>query len=253
MIAESLAAFLNALATLNFGGFGYGGFGDGGFGGNTQFPGSLDGFGIKGAFVMSADLMTSELVAPYILITEIGEGPQELWEIGDTKRKENPMVSISFYGTSHAQRRDVMARLRWIMESTKAYENDGETLHPGIDFLAAADLLRTTDNLIYYSDQPEWGEAVTPAIYKNEDSNGEPVVVSSGFTIDKTLGTVTFDAELQDSDKVRASYKIGVIDFDIAGVSNSHQVDLDGNPARYLGIMDLSTHFYVKTTANRWL
>ncbi len=94
---------------------------------------------------------------------------------------------------------------------------------------------------------------MTPEVYRNEDSNGEPVLVTSGYTVDLANGKVTFAAAQAQTDEIRASYKMGVIDFNILGSDRGHDVDVAENPAKYLGILDLETHFYIKTTANRWL
>lgn len=248
MIAESLAAFINSLIGLNVQGFGAGGFGDVPYAGDV----GLQSLGINGAFVMTPDLALGELTAPYFLIDYLQEGPQELWAIGDAFRKENPIMTVQFVGTSHVQRRDVMVRFRRAIEMAKALDNG--IFHPGIDFLAAADLLRNYgDNLTYLSDQP-WTNDVAPTIYKNRDSNGEPIVIASGFSVDAASGVVTFTAANSTSDEIRATYKIGVIDFNIRAVDQvGHAVDVAENPARYLGIFDLETHYYIKSTSNRWL
>lgn len=254
MIAESLAAFINAVAGVPTpSGFGSGGFGDGGFFGVPNFPYDLIGMGLSGAYVKTPDSVLGQVKAPFCLISYLGEGPQELWVVGDTFRKENVGVQVCFYATSWPQVRDLAWRFRRAIESVKAYDT-GDVLHPGIDFLAAADLLQDSgDQKTYISNQPGWLTGVPPTVYKNEDSNGEPIAITSGFSIDYANGQVIFAAPNSASDKIRATYKMGVIDFNITGVAHVGETDVANNPARYLVCFDLEPHFYIKATANRYL
>lgn len=232
MIAASLAAWINAQAEF-----------------------SAPGIALT-AFVDNPDLERSELVSPYALVSDLVEGPQELFVIGNAERKENPQLQVTFFATSFHQMRDLEIRFRRLIESATATDVGG-LIHPGIDFKAFADLLRNAgDNLNYFADQPNWFASPTPIIYKNEDANGEPLVVAAGYTVDSTLGKITFSSANASSDKIRASYKIGVIDFNIVGVAHfqaAQDAGLANNPQRYAVAFDLETHFYIKKTANRHL
>lgn len=254
MIKESLAAFINACAgSAPDAGFGAGGFGDGGFGGVVAgFPYDLKGLGLN-AYAKTPDTVVGELKAPVCLIDYLHEGPQDLWVIGDAQRKENPILSVVFYGTDYAQARDMAARFRRAIEVVEAMDV-GDVLHPGIDFLACADRLTPDDDLkVFRSYQANWFTSPFPAIYKNTDANGEPVVITEGFSIDYVNGIVTFtDAQLS-TDVIRATYKAGVIDFNIMGVDRQPEADMANNPQKHLAAFDLETHFYIKNTANRYL
>lgn len=254
MIAESLAAFINASAgfTTNTG-FGFGGFGDGGFYGVPNFPYDLSGLGFKGAFVKTPDTALGEFQAPYGLVEYLDEGPQELWVVGDRFRKENPIIQVSLFGRNWPEVRDLAWRFRRAIEAVKAYDSR-DLLVPGIDFIAAADLLRDSgDQKNYLSDQPGWLTGVTPTVYKNQDSAGEPTPITSGFTIDYTNGKVVFGSANLTTDKIRATYKMGVIDFNITSVTHVGQVDVANNPSRYLVAFGLETHFYIKANSSRYL
>lgn len=254
MIAESLAAFINACAGIPTpSGFGSGGFGDGGFYGVPNFPYDLIDSAFVGCYVMTPDLIAGQIKAPCAIVEYAPESPEELWVVGDAFRKENPMIQVCFYGTSWPQVRDISWRFRRAIQAVKAYD-DRDLLVPGIDFFAAADLLRDSgDQLTYLSDQPGWLTSMPVQIYKNVDSNGEPIAITSGFTIDYQNGRVVFDTPNLTTDKIRATYKMGVIDFNIAGVAHVGKTDVANNPERYLVAFDLETHFYIKSTTARYL
>ena len=233
MISRSLAAFI---------------------GSKTELAGA--GLGITGAYAQTPDLALSELQAPYALVGPLHEAPQELWAIGDAQRQEKPLFEVSFYCKSDEQARQFEARFRRLIESATATDANSIT-HPGIDFMAYADLLRDSgDHKLYYSDQLSWFSTPTPVVYVNEDSNGEPIVVASGYTVDSAAGTVTFATANAAADRVRATYKVGVIDFVIGSVAHfatDQQADIANNPARYVCVFGLESFFYVKAKANRWL
>ncbi len=236
MIAASLAAFINAQPEL------------------ASAVGGI-GLGIK-AFSKTENTVVGELPAPCALVVPLDESPQELWVIGDAKRHENPILQVTFYMASPEARRQAEARFRRLIESATATDT-GSVTHPGINFLAYADLLIDTgDHLTYRSNQPNWFSSPTPVIYKNEDSNGEPVVVASGYSVNATAGTVTFSGANLAADKIRATYKVGLIDFDIAGVAHfegAGDSDLANNPQRFAVTFTLATHFYIKSTSSRYL
>ncbi len=232
MIEASLAAFVNAQAEF-----------------------SAPGLALK-AFSKTPDTALGELPAPLCLVAPVTERAQELWVIGDAQRKENPLIQASFYGVNDEQRRQYETRFRRLIESAKATDLNSVS-HPGIDFTAFADLLRDSgDHKLYYSDQPGWFASPTPVVYKNADSNGEPVVSASGRTIDLTAGTVSYASANLAADLIRATYKIGVIDFnivDVAKFQTDQEADVANNPARYVVVFTLETHFYIKTNTNRYL
>lgn len=232
MIAASVAAFINSQAEF-----------------------AAPGLGFK-AFTKTPDTVLGEIPAPFCLVSMLDEPPQELWVIGDSQRKENPMLQVAFYAVSYSQMRDVEIRFRRLIESAMTTDT-GILTHPGIDFKAFADLLRNSgDNLNYFSDQPDWFASPTPIVYKNEDSNGEPVVVASGYTVNSSLGKVTFSSANAAGDRIRATYKIGVIDFNISGVAHFEAAassDMANNPQRYVVAFDLEAFYYIKTNANRHL
>lgn len=222
---------------------------------NSQDEFSAPGLALK-AYSKTPDVALGEIPAPFCLVSPMTEGAQELWVVGDTQRKENPITHVCFYAVNDEQRRQYETRFRRLIESAKA-NDDGDLLHPGIDFTAFADLLRDSgDHQTYFSDQPNWSVTPTPVVYKNEDSNGEPVVVSSGFTVDTALGKVVFSSANLSTDLIRATYKFGVIDFNIIAVDKfetSQTVDVANNPQRYAVVFALECHYYIKSTVNRYL
>lgn len=256
MIAESLVAFINASAGARIGtqdvGYGFGGYGDGGYGGVESFPYLLKDFGLV-AYVMTPETVLSDIAMPFCLVDYLNEPAQDLWVVGDAQRKENVQMSVGFYCQSYVLARDLTNRFRNAIESVKMFDV-GDRLHPGIDFLACADVMRNNgDNQTYLSDQPNWFQYPAPTIFKNRDSNGEPIPITSGFTIDSVDGRVLFSSANLVTDEIRATYKIGLVDFNIAGVSRPQEVDVENNPSRFMATFDLATHFYIKTNANRFL
>jgi hypothetical protein len=235
MIAQSLAHFI---------------------GQNAELQGV--GLGLTAAFVRTPDTALGELVTPFCLVSSLTEPAQELWEIGDAHRKQNPIFQVSFHAASAEQRRLFKYRFRRIMESAKANDSlVGSHLVPGIDYLAFADMLRDSgDHKTYNSDQPGWFSTPTPTVYKNEDANGEPIVVPSGYTIDATNGKITFASANAAADRIRATYKFGVIDFNIVGVAGfetEQLTDIANVPQRYVACFTLEAYYYIKLNANRYL
>lgn len=232
MIAPSIAAFINA-----------------------QTPFAAVGVALK-AFSKSPSLVLGELPAPFALVSPLTERPQELWVIGDAQRKENPIFQVSFYATSEWQAAYYKAEFRRLIEAAHATDDRGVSI-PGINYLAYADfLIDGGDHKAYSSNQPSWFSSPTPIVYKNVDSNGEPVVVASGFTIDSTLGKVNFASANLATDIIRATYKSGVIDFDIVGVADfetSQEADMANNPQRFVVTFTLEAFYYIKYTSNRYV
>lgn len=209
-------------------------------------------FGLK-AFVQTPDFIFSEHPLPRCVVTYLTEQAQELWVIGDSQRKENPVLQVTFSLAKFEDVKGARARFRRVIESAHAYDSDG-ILKPGIDFLISGDLLRDSgDQKTYYSDQPGWFASPTPKVFKNEDSNGNPILVASGYTVNASAGSVTFASANLASDKIRATYKCGIIDFNIAGVAEPQVVDAENNPSKFNVVFDLVTHFYIKATANRYI
>lgn len=212
----------------------------------AAFPGLV-------AFVQTPDFVFSEHPLPRCVATYLHEGAQELWVIGDAQRKENPELQLTFSMKSFEDVKGVRARFRRIIESAFTFDVGG-LLHPGIDYIISGDLLRNSgDNKTYFSDQPGWFASPAPKVFKNEDSNGNPVQIFAGFTIDPTVGSVTFAVANSPTDRIRATYKCGIIDFNIAGVAEPQIVDAENNPSKFNVVFDLVTHFYIKTNANRYI
>lgn len=227
MIAASLAAFINASELASA-------------------------FGLK-AFVRTPDFVEGQARVPFCVVDQLVEGAQELWAIGDAQRKENPEFQVGFRMPDFPSMRDVEPRFRRLIESAFATDVGGLS-HPGINFLAVADLLRDSgDQMTYHSDQPGWFASPAPVVYKNEDANGEPIVVGSGFTVNLAAGTVTFAAPNAPTDKIRATYKLGVIDFNIGGVARNQFTDVESVPQRFAVDFTMVPHFFIKTNANRYL
>lgn len=233
MIAESVVAFIAAQAELQGAGL-----------------------GLRAAYAQTPDTAPGELRAPYALVRPLREMPQELWVLGDAQRKENPLHMVLFYCTGAEQVRQFRARFKRLIEAAKALDTDG-LLKPGINYLAAADLLRDSgDQKTYFSDQPNWFAAPAPVVYKNEDAAGEPVVVGGGYTFDPAVGSVTFAAAQAVGDRIRASFKMGIIDFvlgEVLDFPDAAEADLANNPARYVAAFVLEPFFYIKTNANKYL
>lgn len=206
--------------------------------------------GIK-AFVMTPDVLLSEVPRPMALVSYLTAG-QELWVLGDAQRKETPILTVAFYLRSAQEVRDVRARFQRLIESAMATDFGGLT-HPGIDYVPTADLLRNSgDNLTYFSDQPNWFASPTPIIYK-EDANGNPIVVASGYTVNSSAGSVTFGIAQSPTDKIRATYKVGLVDFNIEAINEPQLVDQENNASKYNVVFDLAAWFLIKTNANRYL
>jgi len=226
MIRASLAAFINASELAST-------------------------YGLK-AYVMTPRTVLSEIPLPRALVTYLAEPAQDLWVLGDSQRKENPVLQCTFSLKTPQDVVDVRARFRRLIESAMALDTGGIT-HPGINYLPTADLLRDSgDQLTYISDQPDWFTTPTPIIYK-EDVNGTPVVVGGGYTIDYALGKVTFGAAQGAGAKIRATYKAGLVDFTIAGVAEPQIVDQENNPTKFNVVFDLAAWFLIKTNANKYL
>lgn len=235
MIAESLAYFVGA---------------------NTELKGV--GLGLLNAFVKGPDFALGEQRVPYCVISPLTEPAQELWVLGDAQRKENPVFQVAFYCASDEQRRTFKTRFRRIIESAKANDStSGTHLVPGIDFIARADLLTDVgDQKNYLSNQPAWFSTPTPVVYLNEDANGEPIIVATGYSVDSTNGKVVFTSANAAADRVRATYKFGVIDFNIVGVDDfetAQEADIANLPMRYAVAFTLEVFYYIKTNANRYL
>lgn len=232
MIKESLAAFIWA---------------------QTELQGA--GLGLKAAYAKTPDTTLGELPAPFALVTQGPERPQELWLIGDAQRKENTLPVVSFVCVSREQADQFRARFQRLIESAFATDVAGSV--PGIDYVAYADLLRDSgDQKTYFSDQPSWFAAPTPVVYKNEDANGEPVIVVGGYSVDLAAGSITFAVANAAPDRIRAAYKMGTVDFNIAGVADfetASESDIANNPARFVVAFTLEPHFLIKTNANKYL
>ena len=216
----------------------------------------LTDLGLTGAYAKGPDLALSELAVPYCLTGPMREGAQELWAIGDAQRQEKPLFEAAFYCADDEQARQFEARFRRVIESATATDLNSLT-HPGIDFLAFADkLIDSGDHKTYNSNQPGWFATPTPIVYKNEDANGEPVVVASGYSVNSSTGQVTFTSANAAGDQIRATYKVGVIDFNIAGVARfeaAQRTDIANVPERYVVVFSLEAFYYIKTKGNRWL
>lgn len=244
MIAASIAAFINT---------------------KTDF--TVFGVALK-AFAQTPDTVLSELPVPFCLVSNLHEPAQELWVVGDLQRKENPMFQVSFYAKTEWQMRYYEAAFRRLIESAKT--DDGR---PGIDYLIFGDFMRDSgDHQTYYSDQPNWFPSPAPAIYLNEDSNGEPTLVVDGSTygaggfgqtpwdgdvsINLDGGWIRFATARASTDIARASYKVGSVDFNIASVDTfrtSQETDVADIPQRFVVAFTLSSHYLIKTNANRYL
>lgn len=204
------------------------------------------------AYVMTPDLVLSEVQIPRALVTILTESEQEQWVIGDASRKENPVIQVTFSLKRAQDVRDVRARFKRLIESATTSDVGASITHPGIDFVPTADLLRDSgDHKTYYSDQPGWFASPTPAIYI-EDANGNPVIVATGYTINSSAGSVTF-TNSQGASLVRATYKCGVIDFKVLGVAETQIVDQENNPSKYNVVFTLGVWFYIKSVGNRHL
>lgn len=208
-------------------------------------------YGLK-AFVMTPDLVLSEVPVPRAIVTYLTENGQELWVLGDSQRKENAVLQVTFSLKRPQDVRDVRARFRRLIESATTLDVGGVT-HPGIDFIPTADLLRDSgDQKTYFSDQPGWFASPVPIIYK-EDPSGNPVVVVGGYSVNYAAGSITFAVANSPTDRIRATYKAGIIDFNIAGVAETQIVDQENNPSKYNVIFDLLTWFNIKSNASRYL
>lgn len=223
------------------------------------------------AFAKTPDTVLGEIPVPFALVSPLTERSQELWEIGDAHRKENPIFQVAFYAKSYWQVRHYETIFRRLIESAKATDLGG-IIHPGIDYLMFADFLRDSgDHATYFSDQPGWFASPAPVVYLDEDSNDEPIMEdpngygSSGFgsggyggnfSVDLAAGSITFTVPNDPTDTVRASYKCGVIDFNIVGVAKfetAQESDVANNPQRFVVAFTLEPHFYIKANANRYL
>lgn len=219
----------------------------------------LTDLGMTGAYAQTPDLALSELKVPYCLTGPLREGAQELWAIGDAQRQENPLAEVAFYCANDEQARQFEARFRRAIESATATDVNSLT-HPGINFIAFADrLVDAGDHKTYSSNQPGWFASPTPVVYKNGGAyvvDEEPSVIATGYTVDSTLGTVTFASANAAGDRIRATYKVGAIDFNIAGVARfeaAQRTDIANVPERYVVLFSLEAFYYIKTKANRWL
>jgi len=203
------------------------------------------------AYVFTPEFVVGEYQKPVCAIDYVSQG-QELWVIGDAARKENASVQVTFYLRSIEERRNFKHRFLRIIESAKATDSDG-FLKPGIDFVATADLLRDSgDQKTYYGDQAGWFSTPAVKIFKNEDAGGEPILITTGFTIDYANGAVVFGTANAPADRIRATYKMGLIDFNVADIAEPQLVDMANNPHKYNVAVTLNAHFYIKRTAQRY-
>lgn len=227
MIRASLAAFINASVLKTF-------------------------YGVN-AYVFQPDTNVGEIPKPSCFVSALPSGKEDLWIIGDRQRKENPRLTVTFYCLDQEQRTQFYEQFRRLIQSAFTTDFGGLT-HPGIDYVADADWLRDEgDHQHYDSDQPNWFASPSPIVYKNPDRTSDPTQISSGFTIDSANGKVVFSVPNLATDVVRATYKIGIIDFVIASVDFPSLEDIANNEHRFNAVIGLDTHFYVKANASKYL
>lgn len=205
----------------------------------------VDNMGMN-AYVFTPEFVPSEHHKPNATVTYLLQS-QELWAIGDAQRKEVPRVQVQFYLESLEKQRDARARFIRKISSSQALDSDGN-LKPGIDYLIKQDILvNSGDNLTYVSNQPNWFAAPTPIIYVND------VAQVGGYTVNLGNGSVTFGTALNPADVVKATYKVGVVDFTVVEARDFDYTDLQNTIHRYNLIFDLQAFFLIKTNANKWL
>jgi len=198
------------------------------------------------SYVFDPAFVVGEHLKPISTVTYLAQG-QKLWEIGDSHRQEDPILQVTFYVKDMDQRKAVRHRFLRLIESAKAADAMGN-LKPGINYMPENDLLRDSgDHKNYLSDQPGWFSSPVPTVYKND------AVITTGFTIDYTLGKVVFSTANAPADVIKATYKCGIIDFNVRDVAEPQLTDQSNNLHRFNVVFDLAAHFYIKTTANKYV
>ena len=198
------------------------------------------------SYVFDPGFVVGEHQKPVSTVTYLAQG-QNLYVIGDAQRKENPILQVTFYLKDLDQRKAVRHRFLRLIESAKAADELGN-LKPGINYIPENDMLRDSgDHKTYYSDQPAWFSSPAPTIYKND------AIITTGLTIDYTLGTVVFTSANLATDIIKATYKCGIIDFNVRDINEAQLIDQANNLHRFNVVIDLEAHYYIKTTANKYI
>lgn len=198
------------------------------------------------SYVFTPDFVVGEHQKPISTVTYLAQG-QDLYVIGDAQRKENPILQVTFYLKDLDQRKAVRHRFLRLIESAKATDDLGN-LKPGINYMPENDILRDSgDHKTYYSDQPAWFASPVPIVYKND------AIITTGFSIDYVLGNVVFTSANLSTDVIKATYKCGIIDFNVRDIQETQLVDQANNLHRFNVVVDLEAHYYIKTNVNKYI
>ncbi len=210
------------------------------------------------AYIFTPDFVATEYEKPFATVRYVSE-LQKLWVLGDAQRKHDAKVEVTFHLRDQNERTTVRAKFISLISSAKA--SDANSIQrPGINFICIQDLLMNEgDNINYLSGQPNWFASPTPKVYKQlftsegEPDDAQPVEVTTGFTVDLIDGKIVFDAARNPLERIFATYKAGVIDFNITGIDEPSFSDLEEQLNKYNVVFTLDTHFHIKNNANRWI
>ena len=199
-------------------------------------------------FLKDENFILSEHKKPLATVN-IMPGNQELWVIGDAFRKNNQKYQLTFYMPDYYSERQIEVAVMHLIESAKDYDSDG-VLKAGMNYLGVFDQLTNPsgDLLTYVSGQPGWFASPVPIIY---NSNGS--ILSTGFTVDLVNGEIVFATAQLQSAIFYATYKCGLIDFDITDIAHVQLVDNQNNLHKYNVAVTVSTFLNIKATANKLL
>ena len=194
-------------------------------------------------YVAQPYLNLDALTLPYCVVQTLPSGAQDMHMIGDDDREVSLDIQVGVFATTFEEREAIMNKMRGQFESNTELDTYGDSSNKvkGIDLLGVRVLMVDSgDHKAYTSGQIEWFSGVAPTVYKND------AVITTGFAINYLLGTVTFtDANLS-TDVIRATFKAGLVDFDIIGEEND-PVGVEKRPV-FAAFMSLRTFNYMKRT-----
>jgi len=189
---------------------------------------------------------------PFCIVEYIPPITEEQWTIGDAQRKINAKCQITALFNDYDTAKFFVSRLQTSLQSMVAIWNAG-TNAPGMNLMGVCDLLYnpTADLKTYLSYQPNWFTSPVPVVYKNGFLTAN-IVSPTLYTVDYTVGKITFASVQLSTDKIYATYKTGVIDFVIDGIVFPIVLtDIANKPHYYNVAVSLSTWYHIKATADR--
>lgn len=195
-----------------------------------------------GGRVFLGNTMTTTLESialPFAIISKIVEA-ETLAYLGDMKRLVAGQYQIDIYGKDYDEQFGLSKAIKNSIESNIVVDENGLE-QKGINLMSVLELLKTTDNLTYTTSQGSFFALPLPSVFRNN------VLITAGFTINATLGTIIFDLPNLATDRIRMTYKAGIVDFESINDEN-FITEVADEMRRHSVIMTLNTHYYERTT-----